>query len=122
MAKGTILARERNVCVPYSMKSCLVSSAALARPILRALLFRQSPWSALVRDVAFRPEIPTSEIPVRFPAWRGRRRRIRAEKGDVSLVCPWAVRPGAQAHPGAPRCGGDRPGDSATVRAAATCP
>ncbi len=26
-------------------------------------------------------EIPTSEIPVRFPAWRGRRRRIRADCG-----------------------------------------
>ncbi len=135
MAKGTILARERNVCVPYSMKSCLVSSAALARPILRALLFRQSPWSALVRDVAFRPEIPTGEIPVRFPAWRGRRRWIRAESGragasggvpaerrDVSRVCPGAVRSGVQARPGAPPRGGDRPDGPATARAAAACP
>ncbi len=79
-------------------------------------------------------EIPASEIPVRFPAWRGRRRRIQAESGragtsggvpagkrDVSRVCPGAVRSGVQARPGAPPRGGDRPDGPATVRATAAC-
>ncbi len=60
-------------------------------------------------------EIPTSEIPVRFPADCGRRRRIRAESGragasggvpveirDVSRVCPWGGSVGRSGAPGRP--------------------
>ncbi len=85
--------------------------------------------------IAYPAEIPASEIPVRFPAWRGRRRRIQAESGragtsggvpagkrDVSRVCPGAVRSGVQARPGAPPRGGDRPDGPATARATAACP
>ncbi len=66
-------------------------------------------------DAAGWAEIPTSEIPVRFPADRGRRRRIRAESGragasggvpvekrDVSRVCPWGGSVGRSGAPGRP--------------------
>ncbi len=69
----------------------------------------------LVKAMVGRAEIPTSEIPVRFPADCGRRRRIRAESGragasggvpveirDVSRVCPWGGSVGRSGAPGRP--------------------
>ena len=45
------------------------------------------PWARFRRTKgAVKPEIPTSEIPVRFPADRGRRRRIRAESGRAGAA------------------------------------